>query len=127
MKITIDTENSMSIYSQLITQIKQVIQNGEIKPGDQLPSIRQLANDLEINPKTVAKAYRFLERDCVIQSKGYKGSFVHANAVANSTIDLNGWMIKLLSKNITAFREAGLTDTEIRTAFTHVLNQIKGP
>jgi len=49
-----------------------------------LPSIRQLANDLELDRKMVAKAYRLLERDSVIQTKRYRGTFVHPDAKANS-------------------------------------------
>ena len=85
-------------------QIKQAVLCDKICPGDALPSIRQLANDLELNNKTVAKAYRLLERDSVIQTKGYRGTFVHPDAKANSTVDLNAWVLTKLSETIEAFR-----------------------
>ena len=89
MEITVDIESATPMFSQLVMQIKQAVQNGQITPGDPLPSIRQLANDLEMNNKTVAKAYRLLERDSVIQAKGYRGTFIHPEALANCTIDLS--------------------------------------
>ena len=88
MEITINIEDSVPLFTQLIEQIKGAVLHGDIAPGDALPSIRQLANDLELNSKTVAKAYRLLERDSVIQTKGYRGTYVHPDAQVNSTVDL---------------------------------------
>jgi GntR family transcriptional regulator len=94
----------------------------KIQPGDPLPSIRQLANDLELNSKTVAKAYKLLERDLVIQSKGYRGTFVHPDAKTNSTVDLNAEVLSHLNSAITACKTAGVTDSEIRIAFNNAMN-----
>ena len=94
-----------------------------IHPGDPLPSIRQLANDLALNNKTVAKAYRLLERDSVIQTKGYRGTFIHPDAKTNCAVDLNGWVIGNLTDTIKSFRDRGVTDSEIRIAFSNVMNQ----
>ena len=121
MQIEIDIESATPLFSQLITQIKQAVVNGNILPGAPLPSIRQLANDLEINNKTVAKAYRLLERDSVIQSKGYRGSFIHPEAATNSTVDLNQWVEQIMNKTISEFKQAGITDSEIRIAFGNVM------
>jgi len=70
MQIVIDIEDPKPPFAQLIEQIKQAVSSGTLSPGEPLPSIRQLANDLDLNNKTVAKAYRLLERDSVIQSRG---------------------------------------------------------
>lgn len=122
MEIVINTSDSVPLFAQLIDQIKKAVLNGELNPGSALPSIRQLANDLELNHNTVAKAYRFLERDSVIQTKGYRGTFIHPDARINSTVDLNPWVMSQLSEVIEAFREAGVTDSEIRIAFGNVMN-----
>lgn len=121
MQIIIDIDDPVPLFAQLIEQIKKAVLSDKIGPGAALPSIRQLANDLELNSKTVAKAYRLLERDSVIQTKGYRGTFVHPDAKANSTVDLNEWVMTELSKTIAAFRESGVTDSEIRIAFGRVL------
>ena len=126
MEIVIDIEAPVPVFTQLIDQIKRAVQGDQIRPGDALPSIRQLANDLDLNNKTVAKAYRLLERDSVIQTKGYRGTFVHPDAKTNSTIDLNAWVIETMRKTIETFREAGVTDSEIRIAFGGIMNHRAG-
>ncbi len=122
MQIVIDIDDPVPLFAQLIDQIKQAVLGNKIKPGAALPSIRQLANDLDLNSKTVAKAYRLLERDSVIQTKGYRGTFVHPDAKANSKVDLNAWVRAKLDETITAFRQSGVTDSEIRIAFGDVMN-----
>ncbi len=123
MEIVIDIDGSVPLFAQLIEQVKKAVLGDEIRPGDALPSIRQLANDLELNNKTVAKAYRLLERDSVIQTKGYRGTFIHPDAKANSAVDLNAWVVTTLSETIEALRESGATDSEIRIAFGDVMSR----
>ena len=112
----------MPQFEQLIEQIKAAVTAGVLKPGDALPSIRQLANDLELNSKTVAKAYKLLERDSVIESKGYRGTYVHPKAKANCKLNLQEWTLRKLSETIAELREAGVTDSEIRNAFAGAVN-----
>ena len=126
IEITIDIDSPTPLFSQLVMQIKQAVEDRHIAPGDALPSIRQLANDLDLNSKTVAKAYRLLERDSVIQTKGYRGTFIHPDAIDNCTVDLNAWVEKQLIKTIASFRKAGVRDSEIRIAFADALNQPTG-
>lgn len=122
MEIIIDIEDSTPLFAQLIEQIKKAVLDEKIKPGAALPSIRQLAGDLQLNTKTVAKAYRLLERDSVIQTRGYRGTFVHPDAKANCNVNLNEWVENKLTETIAAFRESGVTDSEIRIAFANVMN-----
>ena len=93
MELVIDIDDSIPLFAQpwigddvteVVEQIKRAVLSGKIGAGEALPSIRQLANDLELDRKTVAKAYRLLEGDSVIQNKGYRGTFVHPDAKANS-------------------------------------------
>jgi GntR family transcriptional regulator len=123
MQIVIDIEDPNPPFAQLIEQIKQAVSSGQLGSGDPLPSIRQLANDLELNNKTVAKAYRLLERDSVIQSRGYRGTFVHPEGRSNSAVDLNSWVLEQLQQKISAFKKAGITDPEINNAFRNVMNE----
>lgn len=123
MKISVNIEHSIPLFTQLIEQIKKAVQDDEIGIGDPLPSIRQLANDLDINHKTVAKAYRLLERDGVIQTKGYRGTFIHQNAKENSIVDLNEWVLTELNKTLTSFRDAGITESEMRIAFNNLISK----
>lgn len=123
MEIVIDIDDSVPLFAQLIGQIKSAVLSDQISPGDALPSIRQLANDLDVNNKTVAKAYRLLERDSVIQTRGYRGTFVHPDAKANSTVDLSAAVAARLSETVRALRESGATDSEIRIAFGNVMQE----
>ena len=122
MKISVNIEDVTPLFTQLIEQIKNAVLASDITAGDALPSIRQLANDLDINHKTVAKAYRLLERDGVIQAKGYRGTFIHPDAKKNCAVDLNEWVTTKLDETITAFKKSGVTDSEIRIAFSNVMN-----
>jgi len=125
LEIIIDIEDPVPLFTQLIAQIKQAILNKSISPGDPLPSIRQLANDLDVNNKTVAKAYRLLERDNVIQAKGYRGSFVHPDAIANCNVDVNKLTVSKLTCVITELKTLGVTDSEIRVVFGNLMNNSK--
>jgi GntR family transcriptional regulator len=123
MEIVIDIDDPVPLFAQLIEQIKKAVLSDKLAAGDALPSIRQLARDLDLNNKTVAKAYRLLERDSVIQTKGYRGTFVHPEAKANSTVDLNALVVNKLSEAIESLRAAGVTDSEIRVAFGDVMGR----
>ncbi len=125
MKIELDIEDSAPLFAQLIEQVKTAVLNNELRPGDAVPSIRQLAGDLDINHKTVAKAYRLLERDSVIQAKRYRGTYVHPDAKANCDSDLSTWAKAEIGKKIDELRNAGVTDSEIRIVFGELMNNRK--
>ena len=123
MEITVDIDSPIPQFEQLIDQVKAAVTAGVLKPGDGLPSIRQLANDLGLNSKTVAKAYQLLTRDSIIETKGYRGTYVHPKAKANCKFDLQGWTLRKLSETIGELREAGVTDSEIRNAFAGAISR----
>ena len=74
--ILIDYKSRKPIYEQIIDSIKSLIVSGVLERDDQLPSVRQLAQELAINPNTIQKAYGELEREGVIYSLKGRGSFV---------------------------------------------------
>lgn len=83
---TVDPHSGVPIYLQLIEQIKRSVALGVLAPGEQLPTVKQLATDLTINPNTVARVYRELERDGIIETSPGRGSFIRANGgVGNAT------------------------------------------
>jgi GntR family transcriptional regulator len=122
MEITIDIDNPVPQFEQLIEQVKAAVTAGALKPGDALPSIRQLANDLDLNSKTVAKAYQLLTRDLIIETKGYRGTYVHQKAKSNCRFNLQDWTLRKLGETVAELRAAGVTDSEIRNAFAGALN-----
>jgi GntR family transcriptional regulator len=82
--LTVDSRSGVPIYLQIIDQIKRSVALGILQAGEQLPTVKQLALDLIINPNTVTRAYRELERDEVIEIAAGRGSFVRSNANAHS-------------------------------------------
>lgn len=107
--LEIDISSPEPVYLQIISQIGVAISENEIATQDKLPSIRQLASDLEVNPNTVAKAYQILEEFNVIKTQGRAGSIVLDNAkesfnrwlTASTKIELNKiWQnLKMISPN----------------------------
>ena len=83
--MTVDPRSGVPIYLQLIEQIKRSVALGIMAGGEQLPTVKQLALDLTINPNTVARAYRDLERDGVIETSPGRGSFVRSDGAAQTT------------------------------------------
>jgi GntR family transcriptional regulator len=82
--LTVDPRSGVPIYLQIIEQIKRSVALGVLQSGEQLPTVKQLAIDLTVNPNTVARAYRELEREEVIETAPGRGSFVRANGVSDS-------------------------------------------
>lgn len=76
MKLYIEAESKVPIYTQLEEQIRSFIAAGRLRAGDQLPTIRELAADLRVNYNTIARVYLDLDRDGVISTQRGRGTFV---------------------------------------------------
>jgi GntR family transcriptional regulator len=113
------------IYLQLIAQVKHAIETGVLRAGEQLPSIRPLAEELVINANTVAKAYRELEREGVIELRQGAGAFVAATARAGSAgTEKFRDAQPLVGKAVEQLRGRGLSDEEIRRLFEAELARV---
>src|SRR5438046_3359001 len=77
--VTIDSGDPTPIYAQLERGVRAAIATGRLRPGDQLPTVRQMAVDLQVNANTVARVYAELERSGVIETKRGVGSFITAS------------------------------------------------
>lgn len=76
MKLQLDPESSVPIYIQIEDSIHSMIAAGQLQPGEQLPTIRELAADIRVNLNTVARAYFELDKEGVITTQRGKGTFV---------------------------------------------------
>ncbi len=76
MQIEIDLLSKIPIYVQIIDQVKHMIATGSLKPGDQLPTVRQLAADLRVNFNTIARAYRLLDEEGLISTQHGRGTYI---------------------------------------------------
>ena len=74
--ITIDLESGVPIYMQLVDRIKRMVVSGQLLPGQQIPTIRQLATDLRINYNTVGRAYLILDQEGVISTQQGRGTYI---------------------------------------------------
>lgn len=105
------------LYLQLMEQIKHAIETGALEPGEQLPGIRPLAEELVMNPNTVAKAYRELEHEGVIELRHGAGAFVSENAGAlKLTAKLRAGQ-EIVEAAVGRLRSRGLSQEEIRRLF----------
>ena len=76
MHIQLDPRSNTPIWEQIVHNVKELILKGMLEPNDKLPSVRELASSLVINPNTVSKAYQELERQGIIETLRGKGTFV---------------------------------------------------
>jgi GntR family transcriptional regulator len=106
--------SGVPIYLQLMEQVKHAISTGALRPGEQLPSIRPLAEELVVNPNTVAKAYRELEPEGVIELRHGAGAFVSGNAPSKQDAERLKAAQALVAQGIERLRARGLTDEQIR-------------
>jgi GntR family transcriptional regulator len=81
MPLQLNPSSGVPLYLQLIEQIKHAIEAGAMRAGEQLPSVRQMAEELMINPNTVVRAYRELEHEGVIELKHGSGAFIRESIV----------------------------------------------
>ena len=109
--------SGVPIYLQLMEQVKHAIATGAVRPGEQLPGIRPLAEELVINPNTVAKAYRELEHEGAIELRQGAGAFVSDNAPTKKDADRLRAAQASVATTIEKLRARGVTDEEIRRLF----------
>jgi GntR family transcriptional regulator len=109
--------SGVPIYLQLMEQVKHAIETGALRPGEQLPGIRPLAEELVINANTVAKAYRELEHEGVIELRHGAGAFVSANGRPKKATEKLRAGQAVVADAVRRLRERGVTDEEIRRLF----------
>src|SRR5687767_8598788 len=105
------------IYLQLMEQVKHAVETGALRPGEQLPGIRPLAEELVINPNTVAKAYRELEHEGVIELRQGAGAFVAEHGRPKKSTDKLRAAQPIVAAALEKLRARGLSDEEIRRLF----------
>jgi GntR family transcriptional regulator len=111
---------------QLIEQVKHAVETGALRPGEQLPGIRPLAEELVINPNTVAKAYRELEHEGIIELRKGAGAFVAANAGKLGQAEKLRGARTVVAGAVKQLRARGVTDEEIRRLYEAALAANRG-
>jgi GntR family transcriptional regulator len=116
MLLRIDPHSSEPIFGQLVFQVKARIARGELEPGDRLPSVRELAKDLAINPNTVARAYETLESEGVIVRKQGSGCFVTGQTSALRGDERKRKLDALVHRAVTEAFHLGFDENDLRAA-----------
>ena len=114
MELIISNSNPSPIYEQIASQIKAAIMDGSLAPGEQLPSIRGLANSLRVSVITTKRAYEDLEADGFITTMPGRGSFVAPQNPALHREESLKQMEEHLQHAIDAARRGGITKDEVR-------------
>jgi GntR family transcriptional regulator len=119
---SIDPKSAVPIYRQIMDQISRSVAAGILAPGDQLPSVRELAARLLVNPNTVARVYRDLERDGLLETRRGQGTYIAAKASAMADGERRRLLSGKLHDVATDVRTFGLSDREALDLFRDVLS-----
>jgi GntR family transcriptional regulator len=111
----VEYNSGIPVYRQIINQACAAVAAGTFKVGDQLPTIRALSGRLNVNPNTVAKAYRELELKGIIVSERGSGSFIQAPPPAPAAREKRASIKKLYHRLLAEAASSGLTESELLT------------
>lgn len=106
LMINLDYQTRTPIYEQIVNQIERYVALGILNPKDQIPSIRELAGELGVNPNTVKKAYDFLERKNIITTISTKGTFIESK-IQDVILSKKKSMLKEISLKIEEYQKIG--------------------
>jgi GntR family transcriptional regulator len=121
---TVDPRSGVPIYLQIVEQVKRSVALGVLAPGEQLPTVKQLAADLVVNANTIARAYRELERDQVIETMPGRGSFIAANgSVAGAKRAVADVADQAIMQAVREGRSMGLARQELKVLFERALDR----
>jgi GntR family transcriptional regulator len=113
MKFSIDYKSGVPFYRQIIEQIKFGIASGELASGDRLPTVRQLAVELSINPNTVVRAYRELEIEGVLNTQQGSGTFIGNEKPEIDRLEKQRMLDQILTELMARASSYGLTLDEV--------------
>lgn len=110
--MSIEFDNNLPIYLQIMNYLKREIVTGRLKAGDKIPSVRELAAELQINPNTVQRTFQELEREAVVETKRGLGRYVTSEETKIMTIkkEMAG---ELLDRFIGGMQELGFSNQDI--------------
>src|SRR5579871_6301500 len=120
MSFQLDAGSGVPAYLQLVEQVKQALRMGTLRVGDQLPTVKQVVAEVAVNPNTVLKAYRELERDGLVAGRQGLGTFVQQIPVGPPP-GTHAKLTRSLQRWISTARDEGLTDDAIEALLRSAL------
>jgi GntR family transcriptional regulator len=124
IEFSLDSRSGVSPYLQVVQQVRQALRLGLLTKGDQLPTVKDVVARLAINPNTVLKAYRELERDGLIAARPGIGTFV-TRTLTDDSFAAHAPLRKDLERWLTRARLAGLDDESIEALFTSTFRAVR--
>ena len=123
VRFELDLKSRVPIFMQIVDQVKVMIASGRLRPGDQLPTVRQVAVDLMINPNTVSRAFLELEHHGIIATQRGIGTFVSQNIGAGFTADETARRTeKLIRGFLRGMMELGHSPEDIKAEVRNALD-----
>jgi GntR family transcriptional regulator len=123
MEFHLDQHSGLPMYLQIVQQVKEALRLGLLDVGDQLPTVREVVAELAINPNTVAKAYRELEHEGLVEAQQGRGTFVSSTLIASSLEHhealrraLQAWLVEAQRAGIDAESIRALVSSTLREA-----------
>src|SRR5262249_52169357 len=127
MLLKLNPNSGEPLYLQLMQRIRHAAESGVLRDGDQLPSIRALAEELVVSPNTVVKAYSELEHEGLLELRQGAGAFLTLGRRARAVLDHIESARRRAAELISELREEGLRDDEIRRVFEAALMATSEP
>lgn len=121
----LNSRSGLSPYQQLVQQVRHALRLGLLEEGDRLPTVKDVAKQMAVNPNTVLKAYRELEHDGLVAARPGVGTFV-TRTLADGTLAAHGPLRKDLQRWLTKARLAGLDDESIEALFMTTFHNAAG-
>jgi GntR family transcriptional regulator len=113
LDISIDPKSGVPLYRQIIESVKFAISRGDLSPGDKLPTVRQLAVDLEVNPNTVIRAYREMEIEGLLDPQQGSGTFVTERRPKMDALERGRMLDQILTELVARASGYGFTLDEV--------------
>ncbi|RDG36338.1 GntR family transcriptional regulator [Streptomyces corynorhini] len=121
----LNARTGLSPYQQLVQQVRHALRLGLLKEGDKLPTVKDVAKQIAVNPNTVLKAYRELEHEGLVGARPGVGTFV-TRTLADGTLAAHGPLRKDLQRWVTKARLAGLDEESIEALFMNTFRNAAG-
>jgi GntR family transcriptional regulator len=118
----LDQRSGVATYLQIVQQTKEALRLGVLDVGDQLPTVREVVAALAINPNTVAKAYRELEREGLVVAQQGRGTFV-ASTLASPSLEYHQSLRRELEEWLRSAERAGLDEESVRALISTTLRE----
>ena len=124
MFLNINPANGIAIYDQVVRQVKFAVAQGAVKPGNLVPSVREMARELAINPNTVARAYQQLQADGVLEQVRGMGLEVAADAVKQCKSERQKLIQDRIREALAEAKQSGLDGDQLRQIIEKQLNSV---